>query len=269
MIRKRAKYLVFCWCCLVIWIWLCVGTAGAAVTPDPQVRADLQALFDNPVQVGGFPYQDLFEAAAERYNLPLPFVLAVVRGESFFDAKAKSSKGALGLMQVMPATAADYGTKAAGLLDPATNIDVGVHYLADLYARLKDPYLTLGAYYCGCGGVNTNGPTIRQDCDEYVRYIHTHLTTILARAAGGVPVTSGEERYFTLTVFDNFLDGENFLAYLSEKLPMVQFDIFRREVEYDTHMRFQYQILATYRSEKEKKQVCENVKDVTGFSFCR
>jgi len=129
---------------LFLTLFIC-QVAHSAIMPDPVMKSDLISIFETPVEIKGYPYQELFTEAAVKYNLPLPYVLAVVRGESFFDAKAKSSKGAIGLMQVMPSTASIYGITKEELYNPKNNIDAGVHYLADLYNQLKDPYLTLAA----------------------------------------------------------------------------------------------------------------------------
>lgn len=267
MKHSIAERIILVLCCL--FLLPAAGNVMAAVNPNPLIAADLKSVFNDNARVEGYPYQELLESAADKYNLPLPFIMAVVRGESFFDPAAKSSKGAIGLMQVLPSTAADYGLKADDLFDPAKNIDVGVHYLADLYARVQDPYLTLGAYYCGCGGVDKKALTLRKDCDEYVHYIHTHLTSVLARAEGKTPAVTGVERHFVLTGFDNFLDAENFLRYLSNLLPHLQLDLFRREVIYQDHARYEYQIIATHVKEGEKGKICREVEKVTGFSFCR
>jgi len=260
---------IFSFCCC-FWLGMClfVGYASPAVAPDSHIRADLNSLFSDPPQVKGYPYQELMETAAVRYGLPLPYLLAVARGESFFDPAAKSAKGALGLMQVLPSTAADYGLKPDQLLDPAANIDVGVHFLADLHAKLQDPYLTLAAYYCGCGGVNKEEFTLRQDCDEYVHYIHAHLQKILARAKGGGAAPAGKVKYFQLTMFDNFLDAESFQGFLLTKLPGRQFEIFRSEVIHPDHVRYAYQILAAYGKGERKAEICKAVEETTGFSFC-
>ena len=58
-----------------------------------------------------------------------------------------SNKGAMGLMQLMPATAANY--YVTNPFDIAQNIGGGVHYLADLIARLGDWRLAVASYYCG------------------------------------------------------------------------------------------------------------------------
>jgi len=265
--KKYIRFFVCGWC----WLLVCVLAENAAVAmaPDAGIRADLESIFSNPPQVQGYPFQPVMEAAADRYGLPLPLVLAVARGESFFDPSAKSAKGAIGIMQVLPSTAADYGVTEKDLLDPEKNIDVGVHYLADLYAQIQDPYLTLAAYYCGCSGVDKENLTLRKDCDEYVRYINTHLRTILARAEAGVPASQVEENHFVLARFDNFLDAENFLEFLAGKLPDLSFDTYRREVAHTDHVRYQYQILVTYGTEKERTEICRAVEESTGFAFCR
>jgi len=257
---------LFCCFCLM---WVYVGQTYAAVDPDPEIQRNLQQLFDNPSQVQGYPYQQELAQAAKRYGLPLAFVLAVARGESFFDPKAKSAKGAIGIMQVMPSTAAEYGYEINDLYDVGKNIDIGVHHLSDLLDQLQDPYLALAAYYCGCGGVDNGNFTLRKDCDEYVRYINTHLSTILARAEAGIPAPQEKEKHFVLARFDNFLDAENFLEFLAEKLPNLRFDMDRREVVHADHVRYQYHIRAAYEQDSEKDAICSSVERTTGFCFCQ
>ncbi len=257
------------WCTavylLVALFFLYGREASGSVPTESSIRSELKYLFDNPVQVAGYPFQQEISAAAMKYNLPLPFVMAVARGESFFDPKAKSAKGALGIMQVMPETAGDYGVSSEELLDPAKNIDVGVHLLSDLYGKLQDPYLTLAAYYCGYGGVDKENTSARQDCDDYVRYIYTHMQTILTRAEPA-QVGPSETATFVVARFDNFLDSERFLTLLSERLADVNFDLFRKEVIYETHVRYQYQVTAS--TKKNEARVCRNIKEITGFAFC-
>ncbi len=251
------------------YISLATGIAISAITPDATIHAALKSLFSAPPQVHGFPYQDLLETASIRYGLPLPYVLAVVRGESFFDPKAKSAKGAIGLMQVLPSTAADYGVKPEDLFDPAINIDVGVHYLADIHSKLKDPYLSLAAYYCGCGGVEKSQLTLRKDCDEYVSYIHAHLQKILETTANEGPTPGKAAQRLLLAHFDNFLDAESFVRFLSMKLPAQELEIFSKEVVHMDHVRNQYQVLVAFGKSMTESQIYKAVEDVTGFSFCQ
>lgn len=254
---------------LLIAFWcVAAGRAVATVSPDARIRAELQALFLDPPSVQGFPYEDLLSSAAAKYGLPLPLVVAVARGESFFDPKARSIKGALGVMQVMPATAADYGLTPEDLLDPARNIDVGVHYLADLQAQLRDPYLALAAYYCGSRRVDKDRLTVGDECDEYVRYIHSHLQKVMLGESGRLPSKGVEAKELVIAGFDNFLDAERFFHILSEKLPDLRIDLFRREVSYPGYDRYQYEILLPSDQRTARDEVCQAIEQATGFAFC-
>jgi soluble lytic murein transglycosylase-like protein len=257
------------------WLYLCVATvvlgtfAHAAIVPDVEIRRDLNRVFTEELSVEGYPYQSLLREAAKRYGLPLPLVLAVARGESFFDPGAVSAKGAVGIMQVMPATAkTPYGISRSELFDPATNIDVGVHYLADQYERFQDPYLALAAYYCGPGGIDGENGTVGSACNEYVRYIHTHLGTITARAEGRLPEPEGELRKLVVTNFNNYIDARDFLNFVNPRLENLQLDLFRTEVQLPEHTQFQYQIIAAHGSETSADEICRQLKEHTGFSLC-
>ena len=74
------------------------------------------------------------------------FVLSVARIESHFRADQVSPKGAIGLMQLMPATAARF---AVDICDPADNVRGGVRYLRTLHDRYRNPFYMLAAYNAG------------------------------------------------------------------------------------------------------------------------
>jgi hypothetical protein len=102
--------------------------------------------------VADLPYGSLIQSAAQRYRLDELLIAAVVEAESSFDANAVSPVGALGLMQVMPTTAAEYGVNDP--LDPSENIDLGARYLSWLLSRFEgDLQLALAAYNAGPGAV--------------------------------------------------------------------------------------------------------------------
>ena len=86
-------------------------------------------------------------AYADYYHVPREIVYAVITHESGWKAKAVSNMGAMGLMQLMPATAAYYSVSDP--FDVSQNIGAGVHYLADLIAKLNDWRLAIAGYYCG------------------------------------------------------------------------------------------------------------------------
>ena len=89
----------------------------------------------------------LADRIAEQHGLRVELVHAVILAESLYDPKALSHKGAMGLMQLMPATARRYGV--ADPWDPAQNIDGGVRYLRDLLSQFEDLPLVLAAYNAG------------------------------------------------------------------------------------------------------------------------
>ena len=106
-------------------------------------------------------YASLIETHARTNGLDPAFVKAVIAVESAFDPLAVSTKGAIGLMQVIPETAARYGLTsdarlsiADKLRDPTTNVRIGTRYLRDLLARYEnDMMLALAAYNAGEGAV--------------------------------------------------------------------------------------------------------------------
>jgi soluble lytic murein transglycosylase-like protein len=78
--------------------------------------------------------KDMFTAAAEKHGLPVALVRSVVKAESNFQPNALSPKGAIGLMQLMPATARDLGVDPHV---PEQNVDAGTRYLHDLLIKYE------------------------------------------------------------------------------------------------------------------------------------
>jgi soluble lytic murein transglycosylase-like protein len=94
------------------------------------------------------PYGAILEAAEERNHVDALLLAAVVEAESQFAPHAVSPCGAVGLMQVLPATGEAYGVK--NLRDPSDNVEAGSRYLQDLLVRFKGrPDLALAAYNTG------------------------------------------------------------------------------------------------------------------------
>ena len=93
-------------------------------------------------------YDPIIKRVAEKHRIDRELVHVVIRAESNYDAFAISSAGAMGLMQLMPATARQYGV--LNVFDPAQNIEGGVRYLKDL-VRLYNGQtkLVLAAYNAG------------------------------------------------------------------------------------------------------------------------
>jgi soluble lytic murein transglycosylase-like protein len=94
----------------------------------------------------------IVEKAARENQLDSDFLRAVIRAESQGNANAVSPKGAQGLMQLMPGTAAKLGVK--NIFDPNENVDAGTRYLRYLLSQYhNDPVQALAAYNAGAGRV--------------------------------------------------------------------------------------------------------------------
>jgi len=103
---------------------------------------------------GKTAYDPIIESAATKHDVDARIVKAVIQVESAFRPRARSSKGAMGLMQLMPKTARQY--KARNPYDPASNIDAGTKYLKQLLDEFELP-LALAAYNAGEGAVRRFG----------------------------------------------------------------------------------------------------------------
>jgi soluble lytic murein transglycosylase-like protein len=121
-----------------------VPPAPAPATPAPATPA--------PVALPALSPAQLADAAADKYGLPRRLVRSVISNESDFQPRAVSPKGAIGLMQLMPATAEALG---ADPRDPAQNVDAGTRYLRDLLEKYDGGlWHALAAYNAGPGAVD-------------------------------------------------------------------------------------------------------------------
>ena len=97
-------------------------------------------------------YSDTIKQAAAEYKIPTAYIRAIMHAESHFQPNARSSQGAVGLMQLMPETASDLGVN--NRLDPQQNIMGGTRYLAALLQRYSNNFkLAAAAYNAGPGAV--------------------------------------------------------------------------------------------------------------------
>jgi soluble lytic murein transglycosylase-like protein len=119
------------------------------------------------------PYETLITEHSRTQGVRADLVRAVMQVESGFNPYARSPKGAMGLMQLMPATAKQYGVRNA--FNPTENVRAGVAYLRELLDRYEDnEELALAAYNAGPGAVDKHGQTVPpyRETQSYVAQIN-------------------------------------------------------------------------------------------------
>lgn len=152
--------------------YLVFGSAGAA-----SFRAT------RPASPRAAVYDTLISEHANANALSPDFVRAVIQAESAFNPRARSARGAMGLMQLMPQTAAEY--RVLDAYDPAENIRAGVSYLKSLMTRFgNDVSLALAAYNAGPGAVEKYGRTVPpyRETRNYVARIRSNTDAAHATA---------------------------------------------------------------------------------------
>lgn len=114
-------------------------------------------------------YQDMARAAARKHQVPEDLFLRLVNQESKFRPTAKSTKGAIGLAQLMPGTAQVLGVNPH---DPKQNLEGGARYLKQQFRKFGDWKLALAAYNAGPGAVEKyRGVPPYQETQQYVKRI--------------------------------------------------------------------------------------------------
>ena len=134
-----------------------------------------------PLSTRATLYNDLIEEHASRNVVSADLVRAVIQAESAFNPRAVSPKGAMGLMQLMPATAAEHGVLDP--FNPAENIRAGVRYLKQLLDSYEGRVeLALAAYNAGPGAVKKYGGKVPpyRDTQNYVARIQSTGTSTSA-----------------------------------------------------------------------------------------
>jgi soluble lytic murein transglycosylase-like protein len=177
-----------------------VAEVSASGVPVPVIQPTYSV--PEPVAPAVPWYQHLTEAA-RAYGVDVHLLHAVVQVESNFDPSVVSRSGAIGLMQIMPATAAGFiglqGTRASlaqQLKDPAINVHAGALYLRslmDTFSHRLD--LALAAYNAGSGNVRKAGNRVppNGETPQFVKKVTTLYTSLKAAALTAEAVPAAPE----------------------------------------------------------------------------
>jgi len=153
-------------------------------------------------------FDDLIDEHATRNGVRRDLVRAVIQVESAFNPRAVSNKGAMGLMQLMPATARQFGVVNA--FDPDQNVRGGVAYLRQLLDRYDgNERLALAAYNAGPGAVDKNGKTVPpfRETRDYVSRVNG-----LAGTSSGSPSSPRSRIYRVVEI----IDGREIVKYTDQ-----------------------------------------------------
>jgi soluble lytic murein transglycosylase-like protein len=148
------------------------------------------------------PFTTLIDEHAARHGVSPDLVRAVIQAESAFNPLARSHKGAMGLMQLMPATARQYGVTDA--YDAEQNVAAGVAYLRSLLDRYDgNEELALAAYNAGPGAVEKYGTV--------PPYRETRAYVAKIRGTATAPAKPSRQIYKTVEI----IDGREVIRYSS------------------------------------------------------
>jgi hypothetical protein len=138
----------------------------------------------------------LVREAARKAGVPERLALALVQTESSGDPNAVSSAGALGLTQIMPATAKGlYNVDDPNqLLDPKTNVDMGLHFLNSLFDRYGDWDLALSHYYSGSVHRTPTGSEVNRIAKSYVAKVNKNREAFSPEAPSGAKVKEARKQ---------------------------------------------------------------------------
>ena len=197
-----------------------------------------------------FPHSTCFSVAALEYDLPESLLLAIARGESDFNATARSRANAHGVMQILwPGTARHLGiNRLSDLYDPCTNIDAGARYFRELLTRYDgNVHLALAAYNYGPGRIAADGFGIPSGAEWYSGYILRHLNYVIG--AGSVEKPVPDTLYSaigqsTLLTFGEPYRAEAFIERLESTSSALNLDWFRRGTG-------EFEVVMTYANREE------------------
>jgi soluble lytic murein transglycosylase-like protein len=170
------------------------GTRSHTLLREPGVRRRAPAS-DGPRGTAAAPWQELIHATARDFQLDVHLLHAIISIESGYNPQARSPKGAVGLMQVMPATGLRFGIN--DLANPRQNLLAGARYLRSLHTRFNGQLpLILAAYNAGEGAVLKYGNRIPPypETQDYVARVLASYTRRFDNAASETGGSTADRR---------------------------------------------------------------------------
>ena len=149
----------------VEWVFDFFLNCSSLISADKEV-----SIIPQGKQISDTCYDSLINKASETYHVDAQLIRSVIKTESNFNPGSTSSKGAMGLMQLMPETAKDLGVRDA--YNPKENIMAGVRYLKGLLDRYRgDVRLALAAYNWGMGNVDKYPKKMPLETKNYIEKV--------------------------------------------------------------------------------------------------
>lgn len=134
------------------------------------------------------PFDQTIQSVAYRHRVDPLLLHAVIKQESGYRQSIRSHAGAIGLMQIMPATGASLGVATPDLVIPESNVDAGARLLKRLYYKYNGNFqLVLAAYNAGEGAVKKYGNQIPPytETQNYVKRVLAHYDRLVSDAVPG------------------------------------------------------------------------------------
>ncbi len=215
-----------------------------------------------------YPFQEIFQRASIKYNIPVAVLLAVARGESFFNPRAENSVPCIGIMQIRwPITANHLGIhRKEDLYDPEINIMAGARYLREMLDfHNNDLHLALAAYHHGPGNIYREiaWNRIPPKADWYTGYIHHHFSKLQLMDGDGEILTAGtspariinpdRDGHVTLIEFNMKFRVDPYIKTIENRIGDIRLEYFKQY----RRGSWRYDIVIIYDSLQELKDVVE------------